>query len=440
MRFLLCVLATVSVLLWPVRLPAAEPVAATPEWLNLSANALTRWWSIKGFDFRADTSDAEDALTLRVRPAADVMFGDTLFARFEAQGFFLTGERLPYNWNGWTSTSVRQLYVEGVDTYDGALDFKVGRQVVDLDQGRMFSENDWHLIGATHDAVRLGWTFDPDRSVSLLLIDVNRHSYSKTTDGRDGAWLAGLRGELRNGLVDRFNPYWLYQDYDDDAAEVYNPQLNNLGGGPLRIHTLGFFAEQELGRLTVDAEAAYQTGDFAGRTLSAYMGHAGARWATRRQLVSSLGLRYDIYSGDDGGDATVGTFQPLFPDHFAHAGLMGWFGLKNLRVARADFNGLLPFDVDWHASLMHLSVDDLDDNVYSAHGRILGISRAANADRDLGYEIDLILHKEVRQGVTLELTGSLLEPGDYPKESLRTLRNTATETNTMITFSIEVEI
>lgn len=424
MRFLFAI-ALVLGALTASPAPACEP----PPWLNVRGGLETRAWSVDQFGFNeADPGDNQHALTTRARLAVDARLVPKVYARLEGQAFRLAGETMPYLWKERRDQDVRQAYLEAIDLADGRLEVRLGRQVLDLGAGRVLAADDWQLVGRAHDAARLAYRLNPKTSVTGYAIKVSPFSHAKTVDGTGRgdelamAW--GLAATLREtsdwAFFDRLEPLVFYQDYDDALARSYLPQTAQYPeGAGYQALTLGLRAQKRFGPdWDLEMEAHYQTGAFLDQELSAHMLHAGLSRRLPWRALDRAEAAFSLYSGDERpDDGEVNTYQPLFPRSFGPAGLIGWFGLKNLRVYKVGLSGVLPLAIDWRLDLFHFRVDDPDDPVYLVMGKAAGISHPGVDETELGFEADLVLRRELGDHLELEATASALAPGDYIHKS-----------------------
>lgn len=385
-------------------------------WNNFGANAVTR--------------DHNDMVFMRSRLNFDFDIADHVFSRIQIQDVRRWGDPAS-NASALTDAadiSLREGFLELTDLAAGRFDVKIGRQAIIKGDERIFGDLDWHWLGRTHDAAIATWRQSENQKWDVIFIDVNDNDNTGLTasskGGVDGdAFLWGLYGSLKLRPFTRFQPYWIYQDDDSSTLSALVPQAaltGQAGRGDFQIHTYGLLVSGELGdRWRWDAEGNAQSGSLGASRLNAYLLHGKLGYDLRMSHIGRVSAAYDIYSGDQSRtDLKLGTYQPIFPSYYAHTGLLGRFGMKNLNQIQLAAGGRFVGDWNWRFDWRHFLLASRQDDLYAANGtRFLATSAAGS--RNVGDEYDLVLSWPWNKNVTFTTTGSLFSPGQAVRDSVR---------------------
>lgn len=425
------------------------------EFLTIGGEIRPRYEFLEGFDLNKNTNDNNDMIFMRTRLNFDFDISDQIYAKIGLQdqrrfGDFIdgpggvAGPNAPRLVVGSNSSNLRDVadivlregYVDFIDLWNAHWDVRIGRQGVVKGGERVFGDLDWHSFGGiTHDAVKL--TFRPWENQSWDVIVIAREENDNLPTGGAGstavgdqdAYVYGVYGDVDfEKFFTEFQPYYLYEDYDSvvvgrHVPQTQRPELLPLGSNSddYQAHTFGILMAGDLGpRFDWEFEGNYQTGDFGTMDLKAHMLHGKIGFDIGWKHFRKIAGMYDVYSGDENPtDREVNTYQPLFPSFHEHVGRMGWFGMKNLRIARLAVTGDLVSDATWRFDWLHFRRDSGQDHFWENDGTrwFGGSSNFSNASAN---EFDFEVMWPWRENVEVLLSYSKLLPSSGMKQALGT--------------------
>ena len=281
---------------------------------------------------------------------------------------------------------------------------KIGRQVISLDDERIFGGLDWHPAGRSHDALNISWK--NNKAVEVQSYFAYNQNYKAT-------------GWNVNNPVGQFytpadaQPYQhmqlLYGKFNVSGTSYISVLLNNLGfkkdaitNGSVaaaKVHnmqTAGANWFGNYGKWKSQLSAFYQGGKNAdGKDKSAYMLSGSAGYQVSQPVGIALGA--DYLSGDDYGAANNDEsryFDPLYGTHHKFYGFMDYY-----YVAGPNTVGLL--DAYMSLSLKPGIKADfgIAGHLFNAAGTIYNGSDKLSSG--LGSEIDLTFNYKVLPMVTI---------------------------------------
>lgn len=227
---------------------------------------------------------------------------------------------------------------------------KIGRQMIALDDDRLFGTLDWHPAGRSHDAVNF---------------------YTKNKKAEFQSWLAFNQNYKAGGLninnpVGQFysptdaQPYQhmqlLYGKINITDKSYLSLLVNNLGfktddikAGVVssgKVHNMQTFGANWFGtrgKLKTQVSAFYQSGKAAnGKSKSAYLLSGSAGYQVSQPINLTVGI--DYLSGDSAKStaSTTRVFDPLYGTHHKFYGFMDYYyvgnGHSNVGLADAFLN------------------------------------------------------------------------------------------------------
>ena len=203
--------------------------------------------------------------------------------------------------------------------------------------------------------------------------------------------------------------YWL--GYRNEAARFAQ------GMGDERRDSYGVRLFGRRGGLAWNWEAVLQRGRFGAARIRAWTvaTETAYRFADA-PLSPRLRLRANIASGDrDPGDATLGTFNALFPKgkYFGELSPIGPYNIANLHPsADVDLGHGFTLDIAgiayWRASR--------GDGVYNVPGQLLRAPDGARA-RFIGTQAEAVVGWQANEILSFGLSLSLFKPGDFIRET-----------------------
>ncbi len=309
------------------------------------------------------------------------------------------------------AADIRQAYVEIGNPKK--LSLKVGRQILSYGDQRLVGPLEWANPTRTFDAVKLRYV-DPGFTVDLFTASLVRFEDGKFNQSD---WLNGdsTRNQTFSGL------YFTTNALDFQATELYAFHLHeDYATGDTNFITLGTHMKgdsKKLAGIDYDVETAVQFGDYKGKSLTAYAGHAGVgyNWLAA-SLKPRIGIEANYGSGDsDSTDGKVGTFQNLFPTNHLFYGYLDAFSWQNMAEI-AITSSIKPTEttkvmLDYHV----LWLADTSDSWYRANGTTAVRPIKNDASNFAGSEIDLTVSWKATKnlsflaGVSHFFAGSYLE-------------------------------
>lgn len=176
--------------------------------------------------------------------------------------------------------------------------------------------------------------------------------------------------------------------------------------------TVGLYTKGSMAGFFHEIEAAYQTGKFAGKDVSAYMFAANVGYKFDMKLNPSLSLGYEYLSGDDGKDANkYKVFNTLYATNHKFYGYMDYF----INIPRDTYGlGLVDMHAKVGASFSKKVKGGVNFHVFnSAEDYTLVNGSTSNA---FGNEIDITVKYLFDKYATFVAGFSMFSPGEIFKE------------------------
>jgi len=224
---------------------------------------------------------------------------------------------------------------------DGDVDFTLGRQEIELGDGRLIGKSDDRAPGRSLDAARfIGKVGDFDlQAFAAMLVLPGTPTLSDEPDPglAPGAQLYALDG------VYHFQPY-LGFELTGLARVVRQPLVDAITPSDTFVGALRVFGDHRGVRYSVmgafEGGRIAQRGDTETKTLLSGAVAGRVSWETTLPWHMTFGAQGAYASG--GGGTTdspdVHTFDPILPDTTMHFGQSGFYGLSNLIEAGADYS------------------------------------------------------------------------------------------------------
>jgi len=208
------------------------------------------------------------------------------------------------------------------------LSAKVGRQMIVLDDDRIFGSLDWHPAGRSHDAVNLNWT--PSEKWTLRGFFAYNQSGSTTTPTLNVNTPSGQN----------FTPGWgqdyqhlqaLHAHYSISEAHQLSLLFANLGyrtddSADQNMQTFGAHYTGKSNQLSYGASAYLQTGKNAGGTeKSAYMFAVNAGYKFSPIFGLTAGVDYLSGNASDDTSGKDKKFNPFSGTNHKFYGFMDYY-------------------------------------------------------------------------------------------------------------------
>ena len=300
---------------------------------------------------------------------------------------------------------------------------KIGRQMIVLDEDRIFGSLDWHPAGRAHDAININWKNDKLTLRSFFAFNQNYF---------DGKAKDKLNGNVNNPKGQFFapggQPYQhleaVHAHYDITPTQGVSVLVANLGqrndlvdDNDYNMQTIGFHYRGKSDALRYGAEGYLQTGkNAAGKDKEAFLLAALVGYQFTPAFSATLGL--DYLSGNDTNSSSNKdkAFNPFSGTNHKFYGFMDHFYV----LPNSPKVGLLNPYLNLNLKTSDKGSLSATGHYFRSAGKILGSED--NKTRHLGVEGDLVYTHKIQQYVSLQAGYSLFIPSDSYK-SLRSLRN-----------------
>jgi hypothetical protein len=301
---------------------------------------------------------------------------------------------------------------------------KIGRQMIVLDEDRIFGSLDWHPAGRAHDAININWKND---KLSLRSFFAFNQNY---LDGN----ASNVKGNVNNPKGQYFyiapgtQPYQhleaVHAHYNITPTQGVSVLVANLGQRnssnndiDYNMQTIGFHYRGKSDALRYGAEGYLQTGkNAAGKDKEAFLLAALVGYQFTPAFSATLGL--DYLSGNDTNSSSNKdkAFDPFSGTNHKFYGFMDHFYV----LPNSPKVGLLNPYLNLNLKTSDKGSLSATGHYFRSAGKILGSED--NKTRHLGVEGDLVYTHKIQQYVSLQAGYSLFIPSDSYK-SLRGLRN-----------------
>ncbi len=356
-----------------------------------------------------DLDDGDEFLLLRVRAHLDVKIRKDLRAFVQLQDSRSFGEEASVT-TDLEGTDLHQGWVEMSDLFEERLWLRVGRtEVPHLGDGRLICPLDWNNVGRAWDGISATWA--PEGFWFHAFAEVI--SEDPTTNSRD-QYFYGLYASYRGLEKHEFDAYLFARDWRNDPVTGEDGVT-----GDLRDLTFGVRLKGAFEGFDYSAEAALQMGDYAGDDVSAHAVAFTLGYTFDLPWKPRLGVEVTRASGDDDpADGDRGTFDPILSFGHAYHGYYDVALWKNIRTFMA---GVKVQPVDWLIVGLDGHLFELDedrDAWYSVPaGAVIRRDSTGQADRGLGWEIDLHARVKLFGRADLWVGVAHFEAGDFVEET-----------------------
>ena len=281
---------------------------------------------------------------------------------------------------------------------------KLGRQEIIYDDSRMFGNVGWAQQGRSHDAA----IFKFGNENYKLDLGI---AYNQDTEA--------LFGNIYTigGNYKAMQYAWFHKNWSKVNASflLLNNGLQNIPDEEIKYsQTLGtHFNFKASSALSINANAYLQTGkDVADSDLSAYL--VGLDLGYKASSKVNLGVGFEMQSGNDyDGDASENkAFTPFYGTNHKFNGFMDYFYVGN----HVNSVGLVDIYAKLSTKLGEKSSLTAFLHSFSSQAEI-----AANVDKGLGTELDLVYSHKFNKDITIGAGYSQM----FASEGLEVLKNNA---------------
>ncbi len=403
---------------WGAPQSAAEPPAGVvssrvnselPGWLRISGEERARFEYLAGVGF-STTDDRyllnRLRLNLDLRPLRWLRFG---FQAEDARVFGQNAQPAPASQKN--SMDLRLGWVQA-GTEESPVALRAGRQPLDFGDGRLLSDPNWSNVGRSFDAVRLTLRRGTAKldlfSGTVVKADPVEFDEPAPASHFHGAY-GSLGGIIPRAVIEPYLFWRLEHGYRNEAG----------GSGKLDEKTAGLrWAGVMAYGLDYAAEAAYQTGSWAGDRIGAWtlhwlVGHGKANVPRGRRFY----LEYSRSTGDDDPhDGRRGTFDGLFASSHDKYGLSDLICSSNSAYLRTGVQFGLRRGVMAGASYNDFRLSDARDGLY-AGGKLVARSTSGSAGAHVGQEADAQVQWQVSPATQMTAGYGYLFPGEFLKRT-----------------------
>jgi len=310
-------------------------------YLTLGVENRTEFQYLQNNAWGAGPQDLTGYVFERLMPSADLRLGDHV-------RIFVT---LAFDDVGGKKAGPRPVIDKDVaDGHEGFVEFGgnlhdrhpgwdviVGRQEVSLGTGRLLDNNEGVNVRSAFDGIRLGYD-KPKGRIDLIAV--------KPVETNPGAWddipnpAITLWGLYASNV--RWNSQFMsdvyFLDYDAASATYQNQSARE------RRRTIGarYFNrppnEPPTAGFDYNVETGFQWGSFGNRSIRAWGGGANIGWTLPSPVWRAhFGFQADALSGDNGGPATLGTLNAMFPRGAYFGPKFAFIGPANLLDLQPQF-------------------------------------------------------------------------------------------------------
>ena len=208
---------------------------------------------------------------------------------------------------------------------------KIGRQMIALDDDRIFGTFDWHPAGRSHDALNISWKKQNTEVQTYFAFNQNYNTIGNVNNPA-GKYFSPENAQPYQHLQ------MIYAKYNFTPKHYLSVLANNIGFKDFKtdnktynMQTIGanYFGNGNL--WNVGLSAYYQFGETnVGRKTSATLLSAVVDYKINKP--SKIGLGIDYLSGDNTNKPTqeaTNIFNPLYGTHHKFYGIMDYFYTGN---------------------------------------------------------------------------------------------------------------
>ena len=383
--------------------PDMKP-AAPKEGLTVQTEIRLRGENRDSFSFDSAISDDPHDQLLRIRPSLTWQQKDG--TRLFIQPQFSYG----HNFGGMTSTGsygdldIHQGYA---DVKQMGMKWRIGRQELIYGDQRLIGNGNWGNIGRSFDALK-ATVADKHTKTDLFYGKIGQAT-ARTND----PVIAGIYSTVMPSKKLSYDLYALYKSVDITKTTFQN------------IYTVGTRPKFAFGKFDGTAEAAYQFGSYASRSVQALAYSANVGYS----IPKASGLRLAIEHNYATGGKTTGTgtyrlFDQLYPTNHGLYGIQDFVGWRNMKewrlIAKAKPAARWNVMADGHVFYL---VDGTDSWYGDSGKAVTGKNGAALKDptgasgRDLGTEMDFVVEYLPLKGLSVQGGYARFNPGDFVKKT-----------------------
>lgn len=359
----------------------------------------------------------------RARITMDYANGDKLKLRLSGQNVSVWGQDAQVAPMNTTSGNFSVFEAYADLKLSNTMRTKFGKQIISLDDERIYGGLDWHPAGRSHDALNISWKNNKAVEIqSFFAFNQNYKATGWNVNNPAGQYFTPTDAQPYQHLQ------LLYGKFNVSNSSYISVLFNNLGfkkdaisngivttSKARNMQTMGANWFGNYGQWKSQLSAFMQTGKNAdGKQKSAYMLSGSAGYQVSKPVGIALGA--DYLSGDDYGKTNNDKskyFDPLYGTHHKFYGLMDYY-----YVAGQNTTGLLDTYLSFSLKTNPKADFGLTGHLFNAAGSIYTGSEKLSSG--LGSEVDVTFNYKVLPMVAINGGYSTY----FHTATTRTIKNT----------------
>jgi hypothetical protein len=287
------------------------------------------------------------------------------------------------------------------------LSVTLGRMEMTYGNQRVIGAAEWANVGRAFDGGLLRYRWDA-HSLDVFTTNVSEYNMAPTVStpatvagvGGEGFLFSGLYYAGTLGEKNRLDGYFLHE-WSRKSAGSLESELTRA--------TLGAYVRGSAQQVQYEAEAAYQFGDLATKTISAYLLSGTLGYTFENSPLASVSASYDFLSGSADTTKFKSFFAPFYTGH-------KWFGFMDYFVNIPD-NTLTRGLQDMIVKIVLKPSERSTVNVWF-HNFAMA-DKGSLSSGSFGQELDLTSSFAYNNNVSFELGVSAFLPGDFMRSTFR---------------------
>ncbi|MDO5615458.1 MAG: alginate export family protein [Cruoricaptor ignavus] len=310
---------------------------------------------------------------------------------------------------------------------------KVGRQIISLDDERIFGALDWHPAGRSHDAVSVQWKNNKTQVQTFGAFNQNYKAENVNINNPAGQYFSPVDAQPYQHLQ------MLYAKHQFAPKAYVSFLANNIGyknpavedGKVFNMQTFGVNYFGKHNKINAQASAYVQTGHSnSGQKKSAYLLSGSVGYQVMEPLNLTIGTDYLSGTANNDTSGKSKTFDPLYGTHHKFYGFMDYFYVGNPH----GNGGLVDTYLKISASLNPKFNMGLDAHFFNSAAKVYNANEKLNST--LGSEIDWTFQYKIMPYATLVGGYSVF----VDSSTLRFLKNTPNARNHQDWFWLSLNI
>ncbi|HEY0685579.1 MAG TPA: alginate export family protein [Steroidobacter sp.] len=390
------------------------PLTRAQSWsLDVSGQLRERFESSQNPVFGLSEPAQNDVFLHRAALSGDLRQGDGFRALVEVVGGYTSG------WAGSPPPTqddpfdVLQAFVEtSLPLANSEVVVRAGRQELTLGSSRLVSVRESPNIRRAFDGIRATWARSEDTRVDVFMVrpvfpeDGLIDDRSSSEQSFWGAYATFLPAVLGGAAMDAY--YLGLRREDASFAQGQGRELR---------HSVGLRVFGESDGWDWNLEGVWQWGSFGAARIRAWTLSLDAGYTfSSVPFAPRVGLKSDAISGDrDPLDATLGTFNPLFPKlpYFSEANLVTPANLLDIQPSVSlSLTQRLNFSVSWNALWKYAEADAFYSPPLSAVD-----DTSMTSTTDIGRQVSTAIEWNASDDLSLAATYVTFEPRGVARQA-----------------------